>query len=77
LQSEEPKIHLLYSKCIDLIKAILVRFISVKYFTDEKGSKLLEKNELLKVIADKSHHKVLTLFLCLFPFAIHSLLANL
>lgn len=44
LQSEEPKIRLLYSKCINLIKATLVKYISVKDFTDASGSKLLEKN---------------------------------
>ena len=48
LQSTEPKIHVLYIKCVKLVKDLLSRFVTNDSFM--KQTKLLPKEEIIQAI---------------------------
>ena len=56
LQSTEPKIHVLYTKCVKLVKDLLSRFVKNDSFL--KQTKLLPKEEIIQAINQKEKYKV-------------------
>ena len=52
-QSTEPKIHVLYTKCVKLVKDLLSRFVKIDSFM--KQTKLLPKEEIIKQSIQKKN----------------------
>ena len=58
LQSEDPKIHVLFPKCTKLIRSLLSQFLDQDHFMNDKRIKLSTNDHLLCAIKDKTKHKV-------------------
>ena len=56
LRSTEPKIHVLYVKCVKLVKDLLSRFVTNDSFM--KQTKLLPKEEIIQAINQEEKCKV-------------------
>ena len=56
LQSTEPKIHVLYTKCVKLVKDLLSRFMKNDSFM--KQTELLPKEEIIQTINQEEKCKV-------------------
>ena len=56
LQSTQPKIHVLYTKCVKLVKDLLSRFVKNDSFM--KQTKLLQKEEIIQAINHEEKCKV-------------------
>ena len=56
LQSTEPKIHVLYIKCVKLVKDLLSRFVTNDSFM--KQTNLLPKEEIIQAINQEEKCKV-------------------
>ena len=56
LQSTEPKICMLYTKCVKLVKYLLSRFVKCDSFV--KQAKLLPKEEIIQAINQEEKSKV-------------------
>ena len=56
LQFTEPKIHVLYTKCVKLVKDLLSRFVKNDSFM--KQTKLLQKEEIIQAINHEEKCKV-------------------
>lgn len=59
LQSNEPKIHVLYTKSVKLVKDLLSRFVKSEHFM--QGTKLLPVKEIVQAIGNKVKLKVFIL----------------
>ena len=61
MQAKKPKLHVLYSKCMKLLKDLLTKFLSTDFFMNDpqSGGQLLPKEDLLKSIKRKENYKVL------------------
>ena len=57
LQSTDPKIHVLYTKCVKLVKDVLSKFVKPNFFMKE--TKLLAKEEIMEAINQKEKCKVM------------------
>ena len=68
LQAEEPKIHILNTKCTRLVKDILSKFIDQEIYLQGSCARLLVKNKLLEIVKDETKYKVspklYSLFMC-------------
>ena len=61
LRSTEPKIHVLYVKCVKLVKDLLSRFVTNDSFM--KQTKLLPKEEIIQAINQEEKCKVYQLYM--------------
>ena len=61
VQSEEPKVHVLYSKCTKLLQDLMTKFLPTDAFMNDpqSGGQLSPKEKLLKSIKIKENYKVL------------------
>lgn len=60
MQAEEPKVHVLYSKCTKFLNDLMTKFPTDTFMSDpQSGGKLLPKEELLKSIKLKENYKAL------------------
>ena len=57
LQAEEPKIHVLHTKSMNLVRELMSKFIHRKHFVDEKN-RLLVVKDLKRALKDSGNHKV-------------------
>ena len=58
LQAEEPKIHILNTKCTRLVKDILSKFIDQEIYLQGSCARLLVMNKLLDVVKDETKYKL-------------------
>jgi len=57
-EAEEPKIHVLHTKSMNLVRELMSKFIHRKHFVDEKN-RLLLVEDLKKALKDSGSHGLL------------------